>query len=48
VTGEKKLAEVMKLWQVAQQRLEDRIGADKAERLRAALDEIAGLDLGEA
>jgi DNA-binding MarR family transcriptional regulator len=46
--GEKKLAEAMKLWQVAQQRLEDRIGADKAERLRVALDEIAGLDLGEA
>jgi hypothetical protein len=37
----------MKLWQVAQQHLEDRIG-DKAEKLRAALDEIAGLDLGEA
>jgi hypothetical protein len=36
----------MKLWQVAQQRLEDRIGADKAEKLRTALDEIAGLELG--
>jgi DNA-binding MarR family transcriptional regulator len=46
--GEKKLAEVMKLWQIAQQRLEDRIGAEKAERLRAALDEIAGIDLGDA
>ena len=46
--GEKKLAEVMKLWQIAQQRLEDRIGAEKAERLRAALDEIAGMDLGDA
>ena len=46
--GEKKLAEAMKLWKVAQQRLEDRIGAEKAERLRVALDEIAGLDLGEA
>ena len=48
MTGEKKLAEAMKLWQIAQQRLEDRIGADKAERLRTALDEIAGLDLSEA
>jgi DNA-binding MarR family transcriptional regulator len=46
-TGENKLAEAMKLWKVAQQRLEDRIGAEKAKRLRAALDEIAGLDLGE-
>jgi DNA-binding MarR family transcriptional regulator len=45
--GEKKLAEAMKLWKVAQQRLEDRIGAEKAQKLRAALDEIAGLDLGE-
>ena len=45
--GEKKLAEAMKLWKVAQQRLEDRIGAEKAERLRSALDEIAKLDLDE-
>lgn len=45
--GEKKLAEAMKLWKVAQQRLEDRVGAEKAEKLRAALDEIAGLDLSE-
>ncbi len=45
--GEKKLAEAMKLWKVAQQRLEERIGAEKAERLRAALDEIAELDLNE-
>ncbi len=44
--GEAKLSEAMKLWQVAQQRLEDRIGADKAAQLRAALDEIAELDLG--
>jgi DNA-binding MarR family transcriptional regulator len=46
-SGEKKLAEAMRLWKVAQQRLEDRIGADKAKRLRVALDEIAGLDRGE-
>jgi DNA-binding MarR family transcriptional regulator len=45
--GEKKLAEAMKLWKVAQQRLEDRLGAEKAERLRTALDEIAQLDLGD-
>ncbi len=45
--GEKKLAEAMKLWKVAQQRLEDRIGAEKAERLRNTLDEIAKLDLDE-
>jgi DNA-binding MarR family transcriptional regulator len=46
-SGKTKLAEAMKLWKVAQQRLEDRIGAEKAERLRVALDEIAGIDLGE-
>lgn len=46
--GERKLAEAMKLWRIAQQRLEDRIGAEKAEKLRAALDEIAELDLGDA
>jgi DNA-binding MarR family transcriptional regulator len=45
--GEKKLAEAMRLWKVAQQRLEDRIGAEKAERLRIALDEIAQLELGD-
>jgi len=45
--GEKKLAEAMKLWKIAQQRLEDRIGAEKAERLRKLLDEIARLDLGD-
>jgi hypothetical protein len=38
----------MKLWKVAQQRLEDRIGAQNAERLRTALDEIARIDVGEA
>jgi DNA-binding MarR family transcriptional regulator len=43
--GEKKLAEAMKLWKIAQQRIEDRIGAEKAKRLRAALDEISALDL---
>ncbi|MEQ1944018.1 MarR family winged helix-turn-helix transcriptional regulator [Mesorhizobium sp. VNQ89] len=47
-SGEKKLAEAMELWKVAQQRLEDRVGTDKAARLRAALDEIAGVDLGDS
>ena len=46
--GEIKLGEAMQLWEIAQHRLEDRIGADKAERLRTALDEIAQLDLGGA
>jgi DNA-binding MarR family transcriptional regulator len=45
--GEAKLAEAMKLWKVAQQRLEERIGAEKANSLRDALDEIARMDLGE-
>jgi DNA-binding MarR family transcriptional regulator len=39
-----KLDEAMKLWQIAQQRFEDVAGKGKAERLRAALDEIAALD----
>ena len=47
-SGEKKLAEAMKLWQVAQQRLDDRIGAEKSEKLRAALDELSRIDLGDA
>ena len=46
-SGETKLAEAMRLWKVAQQRLEERIGAEKAEKMRAALNEIAGIDLGE-
>ena len=46
--GEIKLGEAMRLWKVAQQHLEDRIGAEKAKRLRTALDELAQLDLGEA
>lgn len=46
--GEAKLAEAMRLWKVAQQRLEERIGAEKAEKMRAALDEIAGIDLDDA
>jgi DNA-binding MarR family transcriptional regulator len=44
--GEKKLTRRRKLRQVAQHGLEDHIGADKAEKLRIALDEIAGLELG--
>jgi len=39
-----KLDEAMKLWQVAQQRFEDVVGKEKAERLRAVLDDIAALD----
>ncbi|WP_322415655.1 MarR family winged helix-turn-helix transcriptional regulator [Mesorhizobium huakuii] len=39
-----KLDEAMKLWQVAQQRFEDVVGKEKAERLRAALDDISALD----
>ncbi|GLQ79720.1 MarR family transcriptional regulator [Mesorhizobium huakuii] len=39
-----KLDEAMKLWQVAQQRFEDVVGKEKAERLRAVLDDISALD----
>ena len=39
-----KLDEAMKLWQIAQQRFEDVAGKEKAERLRAVLDDISTLD----
>ena len=39
-----KLDEAMKLWQTAQQRFEDVVGKEKAERLRAVLDDISALD----
>ncbi|MER8466571.1 MarR family winged helix-turn-helix transcriptional regulator [Mesorhizobium sp. M1396] len=42
--GLAKLEEAMKLWQIAQQRFEDVAGKEQAQRLRAALDEIAALD----
>ena len=42
--GRTKLDEAMKLWQAAQQRFEDVVGKEKAERLRAVLDDIAALD----
>ena len=42
--GRIKLDEAMKLWQVAQQRFEDVVGKEKAERLRAVLDDISALD----
>ena len=43
--GEIKLAEVMKLWAVAQQRFEAIVGKEQAASLRAMLDEVAALDL---
>lgn len=42
--GLAKLEAAMKLWQIAQQRFEDVVGRDRAEKLRAALDDIAALD----
>ncbi|UVK51204.1 MarR family winged helix-turn-helix transcriptional regulator [Mesorhizobium sp. AR02] len=39
-----KLDEAMKLWQIAQQRFEDVVGKEKAERLRAVLDDIGAMD----
>lgn len=42
--GRIKLDEAMTLWQTAQQRFEDVVGKEKAERLRAVLDDISALD----
>ncbi|PBB66596.1 MarR family transcriptional regulator [Mesorhizobium sp. WSM4312] len=42
--GRIKLDEAMKLWQLAQQRFEDVVGKEKAERLLALLDDISALD----
>ncbi|SFO03370.1 DNA-binding transcriptional regulator, MarR family [Mesorhizobium sp. NFR06] len=43
--GEVKLSEAIKLWSIAQQRFEDKVGAEQAAKLRAALDAVADLDL---
>ncbi|TGV42040.1 MarR family transcriptional regulator, partial [bacterium M00.F.Ca.ET.168.01.1.1] len=43
--GEAKLDEALKLWGVAQQQFEDKVGAEQAAKLRAALDAVADLDL---
>jgi DNA-binding MarR family transcriptional regulator len=43
--GMVKLDEAMKLWGVAQQRFEAMVGKDNAASLRAALNDIATLDL---
>lgn len=43
--GEAKLAEAIKLWGVAQQHFEDKVGAEQAAKLRAALDAVADLGL---
>ncbi|RAZ89521.1 MarR family transcriptional regulator [Mesorhizobium hawassense] len=43
--GEAKLDEAIRLWGVAQQQFEDKVGAEQAAKLRAALDAVADLDL---
>ncbi|WP_027168174.1 MarR family winged helix-turn-helix transcriptional regulator [Mesorhizobium sp. WSM3224] len=43
--GEVKLDETMKLWSVAQQQFEDKVGAEQAAKLRAVLDTVADLNL---
>jgi len=43
--GEVKLDEAIKLWGVAQQQFEDKVGGEQAAKLRAALDAVADLDL---
>lgn len=43
--GQTKLDEALKLWSVAQQQFEDKVGAEQAAKLRAALDAVADLDL---
>ncbi|MBZ9989232.1 MarR family winged helix-turn-helix transcriptional regulator [Mesorhizobium sp. BH1-1-5] len=43
--GEVKLDEAIKLWSVAQQQFEDKVGAEQAAKLRAALDAVADLNL---
>jgi DNA-binding MarR family transcriptional regulator len=40
-----KLDEVMKLWRVAQQHFEDVVGKDRAQSLRAALEDVSALDI---
>lgn len=43
--GNVKLDEALRLWSAAQQQFEDRVGAEQAAKLRAALDAVADLDL---
>ncbi|UCI28433.1 MarR family winged helix-turn-helix transcriptional regulator [Mesorhizobium sp. B2-8-5] len=43
--GQAKLDEALKLWSVAQRQFEDKVGAEQAAKLRAALDAVADLDL---
>ncbi|TPJ36756.1 MarR family winged helix-turn-helix transcriptional regulator [Mesorhizobium sp. B2-8-3] len=43
--GQAKLDEALKLWSVAQRQFEDKVGAERATKLRAALDAVADLDL---
>ncbi|MDX8456490.1 MarR family winged helix-turn-helix transcriptional regulator [Mesorhizobium sp. VK9D] len=43
--GEVKLDEAIKLWSGAQQQFEEKVGAEQAAKLRAALDAVADLDL---
>ncbi|TPI34864.1 winged helix-turn-helix transcriptional regulator [Mesorhizobium sp. B3-1-9] len=43
--GQAKLDEALKLWSVAQRQFEDKVGAEQATKLRAALDAVADLDL---
>ncbi|TIU60708.1 MAG: MarR family transcriptional regulator, partial [Mesorhizobium sp.] len=43
--GNVKLDEAIRLWSAAQQRFEDKVGAEQAAKLRAALDAVADLDL---
>ncbi|WP_292127473.1 MarR family winged helix-turn-helix transcriptional regulator, partial [Mesorhizobium sp.] len=43
--GKAKLDEALKLWSVAQRQFEDKVGAEQAAKLRAALDAVADLDL---
>ncbi|MBZ9997579.1 MarR family winged helix-turn-helix transcriptional regulator [Mesorhizobium sp. BH1-1-4] len=44
-SGQAKLDEAIKLWSVAQRQFEAMIGAEQAAKLRAALDEVAALNL---
>ncbi|RVC56569.1 MarR family transcriptional regulator [Mesorhizobium sp. M4B.F.Ca.ET.088.02.2.1] len=43
--GNVKLGEAIKLWSAAQQQFEDKVGAEQAAKLRAALDAVADPDL---
>ncbi|RWE01827.1 MarR family winged helix-turn-helix transcriptional regulator [Mesorhizobium sp.] len=43
--GQAKLDEAIKLWSAAQRQFEDKVGAERAAKLRAALDAVADLDL---